>query len=142
MLGRPVCRDFRSLPRERLRPRSGSRSGLRDRRAGFASSVEAIDPLHDDSFVLDAPTSVPAARNPPRLFSKDDHRFLALIDCRRDLDEAKAAIERFEARWFVQDPPDKDGAREAAAELRDTAQRLRNSALNLLYLTRAGPEGP
>jgi hypothetical protein len=104
--------------------------------------VKAIDPLDALSFVLDTPTTLSAERHPPRLFSKDDHRFLALIDCRRDLDEAKAAIERFETRWFVQDPPDKDGAREAAAELRDTAQRLRNSALNLLYLTRAGPDGP
>jgi hypothetical protein len=102
--------------------------------------VKAIRHLHDVSCVLDPPTSVPAERTPPRLFSKDDHRLLALIDCRRDLDEAKAAIEQFQSRWFVQDPPDKDGAREAASELRDTAQRLRNSALNLLYLTRTGPD--
>lgn len=104
--------------------------------------MKVIRRLSAVSFVLDPPTSLAAERSPPRLFSKDDHRFLALIDCRRDLDEAKAAIERFEARWFVQDPPDKDGAREAASDLRDTAQRLRNSALNLLYLTRAGPEDP
>jgi hypothetical protein len=92
--------------------------------------------------VLDLPASRTAERSPPRLFSKDDHRLLALIDCRRDLDEANAAIERFQSRWFVQDPPDKDGAREAASDLRDTAQRLRNSALNLLYLTRTGPDDP
>ena len=92
--------------------------------------------------MLDPPASLAPERTAPRLFSKDDHRLLALIDCRRDLDEARAAIERFQARWFVQDPPDKDGAREAASELRDTAQRLRNSALNLLYLTRTGPDEP
>ncbi len=90
--------------------------------------------------MLDSPRSVPEECNPPRLFSKDDARFLALIDCRRDLDEAREAIERFQTRWFVQDPPDKDGAREAAAGIRDAAQRLRNSALNLLYLTRTNPD--
>jgi hypothetical protein len=92
--------------------------------------------------VLDPPREVPAERNPARLFSKDDGRLLALISCRRDLDEARAAIERFHSLWFVHDPPNKDGAREAAAELRDTALRLRNSALNLLYLTRANPDEP
>jgi DNA-binding transcriptional MerR regulator len=92
--------------------------------------------------VLDPPSNASPEWKPPRLFSKDDHRLLGLIDCRRDLDEARSAIEEFQSLWFVQDPPDKEGAREAAAHLRDTAQRLRNSALNLLYLTRAGPEDP
>jgi hypothetical protein len=90
--------------------------------------------------VLDPPSELPVERNPSRLFAKDDSRLLALIACRQDLEEAHAAIDRFHALWFVQDPPNKDGAREAAAEIRDTAQRLRNSALNLLYLTRTSPD--
>jgi hypothetical protein len=78
---------------------------------------------------------------PPRLFSKDDKRFLALIECRRDLEDARRALEAFHARWFLQDPPDRTGARGSAAELRDAAIALRNSALNLLYLTSASQDG-
>lgn len=85
--------------------------------------------------MLEPPRSVPSGWSPPRLFSKDDKRYLALIEVRRDLDEAIRAVEQFHDRWFVQDPPDKAGARASAAELRDAAQELRNAALNLLYLT-------
>jgi len=147
----PADQDLKRDVGAGLAPVAGCiRSSFRDRSAvlghhgalRFLSNEEVIRRAGRMRRVLDPPRPHDSQWTPPRLFSRDDKRFLALIECRRDLEEAQRAIERFQSQWFVQDPPDRSGARESAANLRDVAQALKNSALNLLYLTSPNQDGP
>jgi hypothetical protein len=64
----------------------------------------------------------------------------AVAECRRDIEEAAAALEKFKADWFRENPPRPGEAREDASGIELAAMQLQRAARDLLRLTSPTPK--